>query len=189
MCVCVCVCVLLLNSMITEKIQVTTKEQTRTQCQKEKYGPFPPCGDVRPTKSESVLRLCNKEPKQKKECPQIKLDGSAPLSPPTKEKKMKSEVMPMRKRRNKEHETTKVKRIAHKSSEKPIKETAIRKNIKPRKNQKHHKRKEKRKRVCKKEKRKRPSGLEPLASKSINHRIDALTEHLPNALSQSTTPH
>ena len=33
-----CVCVL--NSLITEKVQVTTKEQTRTQCQKRKIWPF-----------------------------------------------------------------------------------------------------------------------------------------------------
>ena len=42
---------------------------------------------------------------------------------------------------------------------------------------------------CKKEKRQRLSGLEALASKGINHKIDALGEHRPNALTQSTTPH
>ena len=89
MCVCVCVCVVVVvvEFLNYRKNTGHYKEQAWTQCQKVMYDPFPPCGDVRPTKSESVLRLCNKEPKQKKECPQSKLDGSAPLSPPTKEKK------------------------------------------------------------------------------------------------------
>ena len=47
-CVCVCVCVLL-NSMITEKIQVTTRSKPGRNVRKEMYDPFPPRGDVRPS--------------------------------------------------------------------------------------------------------------------------------------------
>ena len=84
MCVPARVCVLL-NSLITEKIQVTTKEQTWTQCQKEKYGPFPPYGDVRPSISESVMRLCNKEPIKEKNVPRSAQWLSTP-EPPDKRK-------------------------------------------------------------------------------------------------------
>ena len=38
---------------------------------KEMYGPFPPRGDVRPTKSERILCLCNKEPTKKRNIPEV----------------------------------------------------------------------------------------------------------------------
>ena len=38
------------------------RSKPRRNLRKEKYGPFPPRSDVKPTKSESVLRLWNKEP-------------------------------------------------------------------------------------------------------------------------------
>ena len=38
---------------------------------KKMYGPFPPHGNVRPTKLESSLRLCNKEPIKKRNVPEV----------------------------------------------------------------------------------------------------------------------
>ena len=48
-----------------KKYRSLQKSKPGRNVRKEMLDPFPPRGDVRPTKSESRLRLCNKEPIKK----------------------------------------------------------------------------------------------------------------------------
>ena len=75
MCVCVYVCVVVVVVVVVEFHDYRKNTghykgaNPDAMSEKKKYGPFPPRGDVRPTKSECIVRLCNKEPTKKRDVP------------------------------------------------------------------------------------------------------------------------
>ena len=101
-CVCVCCCWI---PWLQKKYRSLQRSKPGRNVRKEMYGPFPPRGDVRPTKSECILRLCNKEPTKKRNVPEVSSMAQHPWAPRQKEKKWNPSPLHAGQWRGKQHYT------------------------------------------------------------------------------------